>query len=202
MNKAENSKCLLLNADYTPLKIISWKKAIIWSLKYNQDYNFAIQIIAYHEDRYIQGSSDKKYGVPAVAITKKYFNVFNRSINFSRTNLYIRDDYTCQYCGNQLNVSQLTYDHVIPKSRFLHNKSSSTNWKNIVTACRPCNHKKGNKTPKEAGMKLIKDPIAPSYSLEYLPWYSELITIGCLSEYNAWRPFLENIQCHNLSSIR
>lgn len=188
-SKAENSKCLLLNADYTPLRIISWQRAIVWSIRYENNSSYGIEIIEYYEDKYIQGSGNKKYRVPSVAKTLKYFNPYNRKINFSRHNLFIRDQHTCQYCGKQLCSSQLTYDHIIPKCRFVENKKLSTNWNNIVTACRPCNHKKGNRTPKEAGMQLIKSPIQPNYSVEYLPWYQELTTIDS-AYYGQWKQFL------------
>lgn len=193
-NKAESSKCLLLNADYTPLRIISWQRAIIWSIRYENDKNYGIEIIQYYKDRFINGSCNKKHPVPAVAKTVHYFNIYNRKMNFSRNNLFIRDGFTCQYCGQQLCYSQLTYDHIIPKSRFSKDKKLSTSWKNIVTACRPCNHKKGNRTPKEAGMTLIKKPIEPNYSVEYLPWFQELITISKGSTNEIWQPFISNIK--------
>lgn len=189
MSKVNNSKCLLLNADYSPLRIISWRRAIVWSMKYSNDPNYGIEILEYFSDKFIQGVGDKTYKVPAVAKTVRFFNLYNKKISFSRHNLFIRDNYTCQYCGQQMSMSQLTYDHIIPKARFLHDKKLSTNWNNIVTACRPCNSKKGNRTPKEAGMLLIKHPIEPTYSLEYLPWYQELSTISEVG-YDIWKPFL------------
>jgi hypothetical protein len=193
-SKAENSKCLLLNADYVPLRIISWQRAIVWSIRYENNNNYGIEIISYYNDKHIQGAGNKQYPVPAVAKTLRYFNLYNRKINFSRNNLFIRDNYTCQYCGVQFCSSQLTYDHIIPKCRFDHEKrKQSTNWQNIVTACRPCNHKKGNRTPKEAGMTLIGNPIQPNYSVQYLPWFGELTTISNSPSYELWKPFIANI---------
>lgn len=191
--KAENSKCLLLNADYTPLRIISWKRAVVWSIKYNNNNQYGIEILEYFKDRLIQGACDKQYPVPAVAKTIQYFNLHHKKINFSRHNLLIRDNYTCQYCGRQLAHNQLTYDHIIPKSRFSFNKKLATDWYNIVTACRQCNHKKGNRTPKEAGMNLITTPIEPTYSVKYLQWFQELSTIT--GEYHeVWKPFINKYQ--------
>lgn len=190
--KAENSKCLLLNADYTPLRIISWRRAIVWSIKYTNNNQYGIEILEYFRDRFIYGACEKRYPVPAVAKTIQYFNLHNKKINFSRHNLLIRDNYTCQYCGKQLAYNQLTYDHIIPKSRFYYNKKLATDWHNIVTACRPCNHRKGNRTPKEAGMNLITIPTEPNYSVKYLQWFQELSTIG--QDYDEWRPFLNKYQ--------
>ena len=118
MKEIEHKKCLLLNADYTPIHIISWKKAIIWSMKYTSEHKYAIEIISYYNDEFIQGSCGKKHAVPAVAKIRQFFNLYRKNINFSRRNLFIRDNYTCQYCAKKLSIAQLTYDHVIPKSRF------------------------------------------------------------------------------------
>ena len=122
------------------------------------------------------------YPIPLIAKTTKFFNFYNKPINFSRKNVYIRDDYRCQYCGQQFMISELTYDHVIPKSKFKGKRHCCTNWHNVVTACFKCNFKKGNKTPKEANMELIKSPIQPRYSIEYLPWKKDLHTIKSINE--------------------
>lgn len=167
--KSQNSKCLVLNADYTPLGIISWKKALVWSVKYDSSHKFSIQIIDFYKNDYIIGTNNKKYPIPAVAKTEKYFRINNYRIKFSRKNLFIRDNYSCQYCGLQKDVSQLTYDHVIPKSLWNHNIGSPTSWTNIVTACSDCNRKKRNRTPKQANMPLKNLPVIPQKSAKYLP---------------------------------
>jgi 5-methylcytosine-specific restriction endonuclease McrA len=176
MNKAENSKCLLLNADYTPLKLISWQKAIVWSIKYSNNHNYSIEIIQYYADKYIQGTN-KTYSVPLIAKTFKYFNIYNRPLKFSRHNLFIRDNYTCQYCGQSFSYNELTYDHIIPKSKFIPDVKYSTNWLNITTSCVLCNRKKSNRTPDQARMKLLNTPKKPFYEPKYLPVINELISI-------------------------
>lgn len=171
-HQIEKFKCLLLNADFSPLKIVSWQKSIIWSLRsYNDDPS--IEIIEYYKDKFIQGTN-RKYPLPLIARTTKFFNLYNKPINFSRKNVYIRDNYTCQYCGQKFIISELTYDHVIPKSKFREKRHYCTNWHNVVTACISCNFKKGNRTPQEANMELIKLPIQPKYSVDYLPWAREI----------------------------
>jgi len=177
MNRAENSKCLLLNADYSPLKLISWKKAIVWSLKYEHSHTYAIEIIDYYKDKYIQGACNKQYPVPLVAKTVKYLNIYSRSPKFSRYNLFIRDNFSCQYCGAILNYNQLTYDHVIPKSKFRPDLKRATTWENVTTSCVQCNRKKSNKTPEQAKMKLLNTPKQPVYTHKYLPVIAELLTI-------------------------
>ena len=186
-----NHKCLLLNSDYSPLTIVDWKKSIIWSLRHESESDFNIEIIQYHNDSYILSGNGSKYKIPSIARSIKYFHIFNRTINFSRRNLFLRDNYTCQYCGNIFSINQLTYDHVIPKSRYKSNYKKCTNWNNIVTSCVRCNLKKGNKTPEGAGMKLITKPYEPKYSEKYLRWHQEAIKIYGDNTHD-WTPFLQS----------
>ena len=172
----KNYKCLLLNADFTPLSVIPWKRAIVWQIKYKNDKNYAIDIIDFYKNDYIIGTKNKKYPIPAVAITKKFFRSNKQNLTFSRKNIFIRDNYTCQYCGIKFDHNSLTYDHVIPKSIWDYNYSP-TCWTNIVTACMACNRKKGNKTPKEAKMPLKNLPIVPSKSYKYLAVSQHLSTM-------------------------
>ena len=109
--------------------------------------------------------------------TAKYFRLNHQNVNFSRKNLFIRDNYSCQYCGHEKEVNQLTYDHVIPKSVWKNKIGSPTCWTNIVTACVECNRRKGNRTPKEANMPLRNLPIVPNKSVKYLPVRGLLLKI-------------------------
>lgn len=167
--KQENSKCLVLNADYTPLAIIGWRRAIIWSIK--NDYNTlsGIQVIDFYKNDYIRCTNNKKLPIPAVARMATYHRVHGFSVNFSRKNLFTRDNMTCQYCGCIKDKKELTYDHVIPKSQWDHALGSPTNWTNIVTACVYCNRKKGNRTPTQANMPLLSIPAKPNKNIKYLP---------------------------------
>lgn len=172
----KHKKCLLLNADYSPFGIIEWTKAIVWTFKTKEtDDGYPIEIIDFYQNDFIQGIN-KKYPVPAVAKTKKFFKINDYNVNFSRRNILIRDNYTCQYCYNVFNCDELTYDHVIPKSLWKE-KCSPTNWTNIVTCCIKCNRKKGNKTPTEAKMRLKNIPIRPYKQKKFLPVVQSLITI-------------------------
>lgn len=173
--KSHNTKCLVLNADYSVLSIISWQKALIWSVKYENN-NLGIDIIDFYKDDYIQGASNKKYPIPAVVKTKKYLLIKNHEIKFSRKNIFIRDNYTCQYCNKIYDISSLTYDHVIPKSKW-SKSTSPTTWTNIVTACIECNRKKGDKTLTQCGMTLNNYPIIPKKNIKYLRAYEYLDNI-------------------------
>lgn len=185
----QHRDCLILNADYSPIGIIDWQKALTWSFKYTHRHNHGIEIIEYYNDEYVTGVNSK-FLVPAVAKTVKYFKLHKKyQIVFSRKNLFTRDNYRCQYCGNSFPHGSLTYDHVVPKSRF-DNIRSATNWHNIVTACSKCNRKKGNKTPKEANMKLISKPEKPTFSVKYLPWYQHVLTIEGNKTNTQWHPYI------------
>lgn len=181
-----HKKCLLLNADYSPLRIISWQKAIIWSLRYEHNNNYGIEIISYYKDEIITGVGGTKYLIPSVARSVKFLNLYNKKITFSKYNLFIRDNYTCQYCGTKLPFSQLTLDHVIPKSRFEIEIANKTDWSNIVASCRRCNATKANKTPQEARMPIMTIPQKPHFSIRYLPMFRNLSTI-----HEEWQPYLE-----------
>lgn len=168
--KAQNhNKCLLLNIDYSPLYIIGWKRALTWHIKYSYDNNYGIDILDFYQNDHILGVNNKKYPVPSVAKTKFFFKQKQTGITFSRKNLFLRDNYTCQYCNIQFDHKFLTYDHVIPKSKWNYNQGSPTTWTNIVTSCVRCNLKKGNKTPKQANMPLMNIPIKPTKTHKYLP---------------------------------
>lgn len=190
--KKINRKCLLLNCDFTPMCIIGWKKAIIWYIKNYDLNNYGIQILENYND-HILCASGKSIPVPAVARTTNYWRPFNKvHVKLSRKNLFTRDNYSCQYCGKYLHTNQLTYDHIIPKSRFKNHKDS-TSWTNIVTACRKCNIKKANKTPKEANMALLSTPISPKFSPKYLPWYQQVITIDTDSK-EIWEKYIQKFK--------
>jgi 5-methylcytosine-specific restriction endonuclease McrA len=77
-------------------------------------------------------------------------------VKFSRINVLTRDQFQCQYCGERKPTAELNYDHVVPRSR-----GGKTTWTNIVSSCVPCNSRKSNRTPAEAGMRLLKAPVCP-----------------------------------------
>lgn len=95
---------------------------------------------------------------PEVIVLTAYQGMGERSVVFSRRNLFKRDRYTCQYCGCQPGPQELTVDHIQPKSR-----GGKSSWENCVLACVECNKLKANRTPAEAKMKLRKTPRKPSW---------------------------------------
>ena len=142
---------LLLNADaqpvsYLPLSAIQWKEAItyMWLDK--------VTVLEWYDDWMVR-SATWETRVPAVMMLKQ-MQKRRQKPRFSKNNLYVRDLYTCQYCNTPYTKSNLTLDHVVPISL-----GGKTSWNNIVAACGPCNHAKGNKTH----MKPLITPYAPDY---------------------------------------
>jgi 5-methylcytosine-specific restriction endonuclease McrA len=101
-------------------------------------------------------SVNLKFPFPAIVRLKAYIRVPYKKIVLSRRNILRRDNHRCQYC--QRSDVPLTIDHVIPKS-----KGGDDSWENLVTACVRCNNKKGDRTPEEAEMRLMKKPVRPSH---------------------------------------
>ena len=197
MKNKEHNKCLVLNVDYAPLYLISWKRAVILSMKHVDKKNNGVEIIEFFDDDYIQGTNNQKFLIPAVARILKFRNNGEATIKFNRNNVFIRDGLKCQYCGKCKTVKELTYDHVIPKSQWDYSKSNNpTNWTNIVTSCISCNRKKSNRTPKQAGMTIITTPEKPHKNIKYLPLTHHLSRIG-YGIPNEWKIFLGKISLND-----
>lgn len=94
--------------------------------------------------------------VPRVIRLLKYDRVPKYQVKFNRRNVFLRDEYSCQYCGKKSSASQLSLDHVLPRSQ-----GGITSWDNIVTACLKCNERKGGRTPRQANMPLRIPPRKP-----------------------------------------
>jgi 5-methylcytosine-specific restriction endonuclease McrA len=116
--------------------------------------------------------------MPAVVRVLRRFRRNRHAIRFSRVNIYTRDAFTCQYCGERLDTEDLTFDHVLPRST-----GGKTTWENIVTCCVPCNRAKANRTPEQARMQLRRRPSKP----RYLP----LVTVQMDRRHvpEEWRPY-------------
>ena len=116
--------------------------------------------------------------IPRVILLKNYDRLPRREVKFSRHNIYLRDGNRCQYCGHKFASSDLSLDHVIPLSR-----GGTSAWENVVCACLKCNVRKGNRTPAEAGLRLITHPERPRWS-----------PVGQFSKsgfHPSWRNFLD-----------
>ncbi len=133
------SRCVLLNADYTFLNLLSWKRAVCLTVKGK------VQVLKYSE-KVVHTVSGGEVRIPAVLKLIKLIRTLYRSrVTFSKHNVLVRDRFRCAYCGERR--SRLTIDHIIPRSR-----GGSTDFENCVACCRACNIRKGSRTPREALM--------------------------------------------------
>lgn len=175
-------KTLLLDSGYQPIRVISWMRAIELLL------SGKAEIVEEYADIPIRSAS-LTLNLPSVLrLVKNFTRRRKHQAKFSRYNVFFRDNWTCQYCGDRFKTQELTFDHVVPRSR--RTPDAVTSWENIVACCYECNHKKGGRTPEEAHMQLIKKPVKPEWTprltlrlkgtlpeswLNYIYWHSELI---------------------------
>ncbi|RMH41144.1 MAG: HNH endonuclease [Deltaproteobacteria bacterium] len=165
------TRVLMLSRSYEPLRVISWKRAFalltLGKVEVVEEYDACVRTVTL------------VFKVPAVVRLLTAFKRRGRPPKFSRINIYARDGFRCQYCGDKRPTEELTFDHVVPKAR-----GGKTSWTNIVTACHPCNRRKGARTPEEAGMRLRKPPIQP----KWVP--AVTIRVSTRSVPDAWRDYL------------
>ena len=144
-------RCVILNGDYSFLNVVNWKRAVCLLLKGKTE----VLKFSNKEVRDSEGNVVTK--VPLVMKLIKFIRtIYRNKVPFSKNNVFTRDGYKCAYCGSK---GTLTIDHVIPQAM-----GGKTNFENCVAACRPCNHKKGRRTPSDAKMYLSRRPYAPTIS--------------------------------------
>ncbi len=172
---------LLLNVTYEPLKVVDWQRAMCLL------FQGRVEVLAEHDIE--KRAVTFTFKVPSVIRLLRFVKIGRRDrehVPFSRANIFARDGYACQYCGDATKpLDELTYDHVIPAS-----KGGRRTWDNIVTACIDCNRAKDDRTPEQAKMPLLRKPKKPKPSplmrigvgirnapkswLDYLYWNIEL----------------------------
>ncbi|MGC8877229.1 HNH endonuclease [Thermus sp.] len=160
-------RVLVLNAGYEVLGLASIKRSVLLVLSGSAE-------TLSESGRYLHTPSTR-IPVPSVIRLKRLVRRGPSRVPLNRRNVLRRDRYTCQYCGRQ--GGELTVDHVLPRSR-----GGKHTWENLVAACRACNLKKGDRTPEEAGMRLLKPPRSPRVPL----FLSDLKEVP-----QDWAPYLE-----------
>ena len=146
----EKCPALVLNADYRPL---SYYPLSLWSWQDAVKSVFLNRVsIVSNYKRKIRSPSFEM-NLPSVIALKSFIKP-SENPNFTRFNVFLRDKFACQYCGDKNN---LTFDHLLPKSR-----GGITDWENVVTACSSCNVRKGGKLYKDCDLNLFKKPYRPS----------------------------------------
>ena len=194
---ALDSHVLVLNKHYAAIRVVSARRAFCMLFKQvaeiisveQQDYHsydFASwRTVSEYRARYERDHHDWvrcvkfELAVPRIIRLLFYDRLPRRAVKLNRRNIFARDRNRCQYCGGKFPTSELSLDHVIPRS-----KGGDVSWANIVCSCVTCNVKKGGRTPREAHMKLVVEPVKPTRS--------PVVTLRLTSEkYASWRQFLD-----------
>lgn len=167
MARKENTRTLVLNASYVPLAVVPLRRAVVLVLQEKAE-------VVEYSGEYVH-SERMAFEIPAVIRIKHFVRVpYARRLPVTRMNVLKRDDYNCAYCTRH---RATTIDHILPKAQGgLHT------WKNVAAACRPCNGKKGNRTPEQANMPLLFKPFEPA-GTEAL-----VVVVGYVE--STWEPYL------------
>lgn len=141
---------LVLNADYRPLSyyplsLWTWQEAV------KAAFLDRVDIVAEYDE--VARSPSLEIRIPSVVVLKDYVKPQKR-VAFTRFNLFLRDEFRCQYCGAK---GDLTFDHVVPRA-----KGGVTSWENVVAACSKCNLRKGSRSLRESGLRLRRAPVRPA----------------------------------------
>jgi len=136
---------LVLNATYEPINVTAVRRAVVLVLK-------GVATTEEENGSFVH-SARLAIRIPSVIRLTEFRRIPYQTRALSRKNILLRDRYSCQFCGRVLAASELTLDHVTPRSRGGH-----TDWDNLVACCHDCNRKKGDRLPEEAGLKLLRPP--------------------------------------------
>ncbi len=182
-----NSSVLVLNRSYLPIHTTSVRRA--FSLIYqgiaravNEQYetfDFASwRELAVARDAESIGTAGGRIRVPRVIVLATFDRIPKRHVRFSRINIFARDAFTCQYCNMRPARSELNLDHVVPRSL-----GGKTTWENVVCSCLDCNRRKGGRTPRQARLRLRRQPTRPRWT----PFMNLMISSV---RHKEWLPFL------------
>lgn len=170
-----NSHTLILTPWMSAHRIVPWETAVCLI------YMGKAEVLEEYDE--VVRSPSTEMRIPCVVRLKKAVSAIKKGVKFSRVNVMTRDGFRCQYCGTKKPMSQLNYDHVIPRSQ-----GGRTVWENVVTSCagpNGCNSKKGGRTPAQAGMTLLRQPTRPK-TLPMTP-----LSLGRLQVHPQWIPYIQ-----------
>jgi 5-methylcytosine-specific restriction endonuclease McrA len=155
---ASTEAVIVLNAGYEFMGLVSWQRAMILL------FNGKVEVLK--ESNRIIRTVSRTFKIPAVIRLIKFIRqIYRREVPFSRKNILTRDSYVCQYCGREFSSGDLTIDHIVPKVQ-----GGDNHWTNVVACCRTCNIRKGGRTPRQAGMQLMRKPFKPTI-MEFINLY-------------------------------
>lgn len=153
----ESSRCVVLNATYEPLSVITAKRALLLILE-------GKAIVVEEHPSLVVRSPRQSFKVPTMVALKEYIKsrkIFQSKASLTQRNLFVRDNHTCQYCGRHKSELRqrefLTRDHIYPEHR-----GGPSTWENLVTACSTCNNKKAHYLLEDTNMTLLKNPTVPT----------------------------------------
>ncbi len=194
----------MLNAHYVALRVISARRAFSLLFKQDEQEQPLAEIVSVERGQYVSYDFEDwrelsqlrrefepelhdwvrtvrfYIAVPRIIRVLSFARVPKQVVKLNRRNIYARDSNRCQYCGKRFNTTELSLDHIFPRSR-----GGGNSWTNVVCCCVRCNVKKGGRTPAEAGMKLIKEPVKPRLS--------PVVNINLASDkYRSWQQFLDH----------
>ena len=198
-----NSNCLLLNAHYMALRVVSVRRAFTLLFKHDAERQPVAEVVNVEDGQYVsydfadwaelsafkQEFEPHKHDwvrtvrspllVPRIIRVLTFSKLPKRQVKFNRRNIFARDRNICQYCGGRFSSSELSLDHVIPRSQ-----GGTNRWENIVCACVRCNVRKGGRTPGQASIRLIRKPVKPRRN----PCTSVRLSDA---RYASWKEFLD-----------
>ncbi|MCP4246754.1 MAG: HNH endonuclease [bacterium] len=194
----------MLNAHYVALRVISARRAFSLLFKQDRFDRPLAEVVSLEDGRYVSYDFEDwrelsefrlefepekhdwvrtvrfQIAVPRIVRVLSYSRLPRQQVKLNRRNIYTRDQNRCQYCGKRFKPAELSLDHVVPRSRGGNNA-----WENLVCCCVRCNVKKGGRTPNEAGMHLIVEPVKPRIS--------PVVNISLSkSKYSSWQQFLDH----------
>jgi len=195
---------LLLNAHYMALRVVSVRRAFMMLFKRDATLSPVAEIVHVEDGRYVSYNFEDwaalsafrrefepsqhdwihtvrfDIAVPRIIRVLTYARLPQRDVKLNRRNIFARDASTCQYCGKRFTTSELSLDHIIPRSR-----GGNSSWENLVCACIKCNVRKGGRTPAEAHIRLIKPAVKPKRN--------PVVSIKLSDDrYASWKQFLDN----------
>jgi 5-methylcytosine-specific restriction endonuclease McrA len=183
----QNTQVLVLNKLYQPVHVTHARRALCLmyvGAAYALDHTYkpcdfdTWLGMGIRENDDVVKTVDRHIRIPRIVVLNAYDKIPSGRVRFSRHTLFVRDRFTCQYCGKVCARRELNLDHVIPKSQ-----GGGTHWENVVTSCIACNDKKGSRTPEQAAMPLLCAPKKPR-------WIDLVQPYRCRVRYSEWSPFI------------
>lgn len=146
------TRTVVLNANFQYLNTISWQKAV--TLVFQEK----VDVIAHYDNVISNSSKTFEMFVPKIIrLVKMVRKLYKNKVPYSKSNIFTRDNFTCQYCDVKLNINECTVDHIIPRA-----KGGKSSWDNCCCACKKCNHLKGDKHLRDTNMFLKSKQFTPT----------------------------------------